>query len=151
MYTLKNLEYVARPDHVFNYLHTFISGKIDVCYNPKAAAYKYYGARKILVYDEWIIEPKQAMLWVLNNLGPRPSELHTLDRIDNDGHCVPGNLRWATHSEQQLNKRPWTSTNEKFITYCTGRNHYRVILSHRRFIGSRKTLEDAIKLRDSVL
>jgi hypothetical protein len=29
----------------------------------------------------------------------------TLERIDNDGHYEPGNVRWATHQQQSNNKR----------------------------------------------
>lgn len=39
------------------------------------------------------------------SVGPRPTPKHTLDRIDNDGHYEPGNVRWATRKEQQANKR----------------------------------------------
>ena len=47
----------------------------------------------------------EAGLWVLANIGVRPSPRHQLDRIDNDGHYEPGNLRWATQRQQQNNKR----------------------------------------------
>jgi|GEM_PF-1534704 len=45
-------------------------------------------------------------------LGLRPSPKHSLDRIDNDGHYEPGNVRWATREEQARNKE-----NTQFITY----------------------------------
>jgi hypothetical protein len=46
-------------------------------------------------------------------LGPRPEgkdangkALCSLDRKNNDGHYQPGNVRWATASEQRSNQRP---------------------------------------------
>ena len=44
-------------------------------------------------FDEWWAE-----------LGERP-EGHTCDRIDPWGHYEPGNVRWATQSQQNSNRR----------------------------------------------
>lgn len=40
----------------------------------------------------------------LADMGERPTKLHTLDRIDRNGDYEPGNVRWATKSEQQVNR-----------------------------------------------
>jgi hypothetical protein len=39
-----------------------------------------------------------------DTLGPCPDGM-SLDRINNDGHYEPGNLQWATVSEQRFNRR----------------------------------------------
>ena len=72
------------------------------CESPRHRAYQYYGGRGIAVYDEW----RQDFTAFLGHIGPRPSPDYSLDRIDNDGDYRPGNVRWATRSEQRRN-RPW--------------------------------------------
>jgi hypothetical protein len=40
----------------------------------------------------------------LAHIGPAPSDSHSVDRIDNDGHYEPGNVKWSTTSQQGRNK-----------------------------------------------
>jgi hypothetical protein len=72
------------------------------CSNPKAANYDDYGGRGIRMCLEWIDD----FMAFYTHIGPRPSAKYSVDRIDVNGHYEPGNVRWATGSEQQLNRRP---------------------------------------------
>lgn len=67
------------------------------CNYPSHSRYSDYGGRGIQFlftsFEHFFAE-----------LGERPDG-KSLDRIDNDGHYSPGNCKWSTPSEQQLNKR----------------------------------------------
>ena len=68
------------------------------CCNLKDPSYDRYGGRGI----EFRFDSFEEFLACL---GPRPRG-KTLDRFpNNDGHYEPGNVRWATGSEQRRNQR----------------------------------------------
>lgn len=70
------------------------------CYNPKNNRYYLYGERGIKVCDRWLENFKN----FFDDMGPRPSDRHSIDRIDSNGMYEPTNCRWATYSEQNTNK-----------------------------------------------
>jgi len=74
------------------------------CHEPKDKGYKWYGARGIVMYKPWRAKPALFISWIERTLGPRPKD-KSLDRINNDGNYVPGNLRWATNRQQIANRR----------------------------------------------
>lgn len=76
-------------------------GMIYRCGKQSSKAYKYYGARGISVCDRW----QQSFLNFMEDMGPRPSKDHSIDRIDNNGNYEPGNCRWADDTTQSYNKR----------------------------------------------
>lgn len=71
------------------------------CLNANHPAYQYYGARGITVCEQWINSFEN----FLAEVGPRPSALYSIDRVNNDGNYEPGNVGWRTRLEQQANRR----------------------------------------------
>lgn len=72
------------------------------CFNSQHPQYEDYGGRGITVCVSW----KDSFENFYADMGPRPSDEHSLDRYpNNDGNYEPGNCRWATDTEQKNNTR----------------------------------------------
>lgn len=83
---------------------------IDRCTNPGHTAWSRYGGRGVGIDPSWL-GPDGFDRFVAS-VGPRPSEAHTLDRKDNDGHYTPGNVRWSTKKQQSRNR-----SNTRWLTW----------------------------------
>jgi len=83
--------------------YTALKDAIRRCYNSDNKWYSCYGGRGISVCDEWR-DTLYGPVRFLEHIGPRPNGL-SLDRIDNDGNYKPGNVRWATPTQQTQNRR----------------------------------------------
>jgi hypothetical protein len=73
---------------------------VQRCTNPNNKGYLKYGGRGIGVCDRW-----REYENFLADMGRRPSDSHSLDRINNDKGYEPSNCRWATLIEQANNTR----------------------------------------------
>jgi hypothetical protein len=74
------------------------------CCNPKNPGYRNYGGRGIKIYQGWLDDWRSFVCYIIDELGERPDG-KSIDRIDNDGDYVPGNLQWETRSGQNRNRR----------------------------------------------
>ena len=78
------------------------------CYNSNNHKYPDYGGRGIKMCDRWF----NSFKYFMEDMGEKPSNLHTIERINNDGNYEKSNCKWALPIEQSRNKR-----NSRWITY----------------------------------
>lgn len=69
------------------------------CYNENSHDWPGYGGKGIEMSPAW----RASFRTFLEDMGPRPSKDHSIDRIDPTGSYCRENCRWATATEQSNN------------------------------------------------
>lgn len=84
------------------------------CADRSKPEYKNYGGRGIKVCARW----RNSYEAFLSDMGRRPSSLHSIERIDNDGNYEPKNCKWALRYDQARNRRDNIPITFMGVTKC---------------------------------
>lgn len=117
------------------------------CYKEKTESYKRYGARGIIVCDEWRNSFESFKKWA-DESGYQDGL--SIDRIDNDGNYCPENCKWSTVKEQNNNRGvslmiTYKGKTQNLASWCEELNlpYFR---TWQRIVQYGYTFEDAITM-----
>ena len=92
----------SKTTHGMRYTKEYTTwvGIKDRCLNKNSKDFERYGNKGITLFSGWISNFES----FFNHIGFSPSKAHSVDRIDNKKGYEPGNVRWATSTQQGRNK-----------------------------------------------
>ena len=129
------------------------------CYNPKCKNYIHYGARNIIVCDEWKNKENGFInfcKWILS-VGydeNKSGRYQSIDRINVNGNYEPNNCRLATPSIQNGNMRTKTKTGYKgVLLHTSGTIYYTSVKVEgvRYFVGQSKSKNECARMRNEYI
>lgn len=123
-------------------IHVIWKNMRQRCLNPKNPRYIDYGGRGVKICESWL----ESFESFYKDVGNPPSELHSLDRIDNDGNYEKSNVRWATNPEQSGNRRVSVMVGDKTLkAFCKseGVSYYR---AYDLIVRKKISPPDALKI-----
>lgn len=115
------------------------------CRNPESEAYPAYGGAGIDFYSGW-----DRFEDFLAAVGEAPSARHQIDRIDSAKGYVPGNVRWATPSQNAANTRSKSRTGYRGVDQLPSGRYRAAICQNGRKVGlgTFDTAEEAAEAYD---
>lgn len=118
------------------------------CYNPAVPAYQDYGKKGIVVEGGWNLPGREGFEAFVKDMGIFPDFSYSLDRRDPAGNYSKDNCRWATPSEQALNKRPRGYVFSSVISFDKAKNKYKLYKLNldtkvKKYIGLFESMEAA--------
>jgi AP2 domain len=114
--------------------------------NKNDRNYHNYGGRGIKVCERWL--GVGGFYRFVEDMGPKPSPKHSVERIDNNGDYSPENCCWATVHRQMSNKR--SSSPVRGIYWCKNKKKWtaEINVSGKKYkLGRYLYKEDALKAR----
>lgn len=118
------------------------------CYNKNVDSYPIYGGKGIKVCSRW----KNSFENFLEDMGEPPDSKSSLDRIDGSKDYSPENCRWATATQQVINRRI-LKNNKSGISGVrwksqVGKWHATIGYNHKKIhLGYFHEFSDALKAR----
>lgn len=142
---------VKAPRHGLSYLPEFNVWRAikTRCNNKNFKSYDNYGGRGIKICKQW----EDSFVEFYKYVGARPSNKHSIDRIDNNKGYEPGNVRWATANIQATNNRRNTEhANIKIKKYKTKTSYTVSIRKDKKLLFYKRfnDFNSALLARDTV-
>lgn len=104
------------------------------CFNVANKVYPRYGGRGITMCQNWV----DSFDNFIRDMGKKPSEDHSLDRIDNSKGYSKDNCRWANKKEQSRNRRGLSILNAYGTEMCLSEWSEIMEINHSNTKGRRQ-------------
>lgn len=118
------------------------------CYNQNALAYKWYGAKGIVVCEEWKHNFDAFYNWSMSH-GYKKGL--TIDRIDSTGNYEPDNCRWTTQKNQVINRGLQCNNTSGYTGVRKQGERWHAVIKNngkQTHLGTYDTLKEAVEARN---